>query len=334
MWGKHRSTAMALLQPQIFAPQFGAGTTLAAAAPPASPWWPDLAQMRSATHTRRSNLGRQLKLAWALLSALPHRAQFHQVLRQHPHWLPLFSQQPRSFEPLLQSFIDRRYRTAQRFAHLQHDLASATQAFGAATCARIARGERVELWHLTGVGPVCLEANRVCRREGLWSLGLWTDAGLRLCQLSFSVLRGDRLTIGSVQGAPAHDAQAMQGVRDATHAAAGLRPPHLLVELLRVLCQRGCLALQGVDPQHHVKRRWHQRVLAVSFDYCGFWAGLGGQRLANGFWSLPAQRPPRDLADVPAKRRAMYRRRSALLDAVSGQLMHLPGLAQPVPLAA
>ena len=316
---------MALLQHHFFASSVGRPT--AAAGVPASPWWPNLAQMRSATHTRRSNLGRQFKLAWALLSALPYRAQFNQVLQAHPHWLALFSQQPRSFEPLLQSFIDRRYSTAQRFAHLQHDLASATQAFGAATCARIANGERVALWHLAGVGPVCLEVNSVCRREGLWSLGLWTDAGLRLCQISFSVLRGDRLTIGSVQGAPAHDAQAMQGVRDATHAAAGLRPPHLLVELLRILCQRGGLALQGVDPQHHVKRRWHQQVLQVSFDYCGFWAGLGGLRLADGFWGLPAQRPARDLADVPAKRRAMYRRRATLLDALPGQLQHLPAAA-------
>ena len=321
---------MALLQSTINLSGFGRAakqTAAATAAPAASmalPWWPDLAQMRSATHTRRSNLGRQLKLAWALLTTLPHRAQFNQVLHQHPHWLPLFRQQPRSFEPLLQSFIDRRYRTAQRFAHLQHDLASATQAFGAATCARIASGERVVLWQLAGVGPVCLEVNTVCRREGLWSLGLWTETGLRLCQISFSVLRGDRLTIGSVQGAPAHDAQAMQGVRDATHAAEGLRPPHLLVELLRILCQRGGLALQGVDPQHHVKRRWHQPVLQVSFDYCGFWAGLGGLRQANGFWGLPAQRPARDLAAVPAKRRAMYRRRATLLDALPGQL---PGAA-------
>lgn len=324
---------MALLQSTINLSGFGRAakqTAAATAAPAASmalPWWPDLAQMRSATHTRRSNLGRQLKLAWALLTTLPHRAQFNQVLHQHPHWLPLFRQQPRSFEPLLQSFIDRRYRTAQRFAHLQHDLASATQAFGAATCARIASGERVVLWQLAGVGPVCLEVNTVCRREGLWSLGLWTETGLRLCQISFSVLRGDRLTIGSVQGAPAHDAQAMQGVRDATHAAEGLRPPHLLVELLRILCQRGGLALQGVDPQHHVKRRWHQPVLQVSFDYCGFWAGLGGLRQANGFWGLPAQRPARDLAAVPAKRRAMYRRRATLLDALPGQLQHLPGAA-------
>jgi len=296
----------------------------ALARPLPAPHWPDLAQMRGATHTRRSNVGRQLKLAWGLLRTTPYRAAFDRVLDSHRHWQPLFTGQARSFEPLVQSFMDRRFSTAQRFAHLQQDLATASRVFGAATGARLAMGERVALWQLDGIGPVCLSANTVCKREGSWSLGLWTDDGVRLCQVSFSFLCRDRLMIGSVQGAHCQDERAMQGIRDATRAAEGLRPPHLLVEVLRLLCRRGGQALAAVDPQHHVKKRWHQRVLQVSFDYCTFWAELGGQRQPNGQWALPVQRPARDLADVPAKRRAMYRRRAALLDALGGQLQHLP----------
>ena len=307
-----------------------APAALSARSPPAlaNLPWPDLAQMRGATHTRRTNIGRQLRLAWGLLKTLPFRARFNDVLQRHAHWRPVFAQQAKSFEPLVQSFIDRRFSVAQRFKHLQHDLAVATRVFGVATSERIAAGEHLVLWDLAGAGEVCLGLNELCRREGLWALSLRTAAGVRVCQISFSFLHRDRLMIGSVQGAAMHDEPAQQGIRDLTHAAEGLRPPYLLVEVLRVICLREALALLRVDPQHHVKKRWHQATLAVCFDYCAFWAGLGGHSTARGFWSLPDQRAPRALEDVPAKRRAQHKRKLALLAGLPQQLRHLPGLAR------
>ncbi len=286
--------------------------------------WPGLARMRSATHTRPSNLGRQIKLAWALLGTLPHRGQFREVLARHGHWQPVFEREVQSFEPLVQSFMDRRSSMAQRFKHLQHDLATATHALGLATSARIALGEQVSLWDLPGGGTVRLGLNTVSRREGLWVLGLHHTDGLRVCQISFAFLPQAQLMIGSVQGAPAQDGQAMQAIRDLTHAAEGLRPAFLLVEVLRALCRRWDMTLVGVDPEHHVKRRWHQRRLKVAFDYCGFWAELGGSKVADGRWAIPLLRPTRDASDVPAKRRAMHRRKMALLAAMPQQLRHLP----------
>lgn len=306
--------------------------------PPALPW-PDLAQMRGATHTRRSNIARQIKLGWALLRAQAHRGQFDAVLQQHRHWQPVFLRQASSFEPLLQSFMDRRAGMAQRFLQVQHDLAAATQAFGVATGSRIALGERVvlcTLGHVNGVGSagsIGLGLNPVCKREGLWALSLHNACGLRVCQISFSFLPGQRLMIGSVQGAAAQDSAAMQAVRDLTHAAEGLRPAHLLSEVLRALCRRWSLDLVGVDPQHHVKKRWHQRTLAVCFDYCGFWTELGGQRQADAVWSLPTVRAARDIADVPSKRRAQYKRRLALLAALPEALQHLPFTSTLAPAA-
>ncbi len=289
--------------------------------------WPDLSAMRGATHTRRSNIGRQIKLAWALLKTQPFRAQFNAVLDRHSHWQAVFARQTQSFEPLVQSFMDRRYGVAQRFSHLQHDLATASQAFGLATAQRIAGRERVVLWTLADGATVTLGLNEVCQREGMWTLALHTAQGVRVCQLSFSFLLRSRLMIGSVQGAPAQDEAAMQGIRALTRTAEGLRPPYLLVEVLRVLCRRWGQALLGVDPQHHVKKKWHQRALKVSFDYRAFWADLGGHKQRNEIWALPNQRAPRDLSDVPAKRRATYKRRALLLAALPAQLQNLPGAA-------
>ena len=287
--------------------------------------WPGLSAMRGVTHTRRSNIGRQIKLAWALLKTQPFRAQFNAVLDRHSHWQAVFARQTQSFEPLVQSFMDRRYGVAQRFSHLQHDLATASQAFGLATAQRIAGRERVVLWTLADGATVTLGLNEVCQREGMWTLALHTAEGVRVCQLSFSFLLCSRLMIGSVQGAPAQDEAAMQGVRTLTRTAEGLRPPYLLVEVLRVLCQRWGQALSAVDPQHHVKKKWYQRALKVSFDYRAFWADLGGHKQANEIWALPTQRAPRDLSDVPAKRRATYKRRALLLAALPAQLQNLPG---------
>jgi hypothetical protein len=212
----------------------------------------------------------------------------------------------------------------QRFRHLSHDLATATDAFGVGTSQRIAARERIVVWELDGACRVTLGQNEVCQREGMWTLGLWTADGLRVCQLSFSFLHQGRVMIGSVQGPPVQDDAAMQGIRDLTRAAEGLRPPHLLVEVLRALCRRWGLALSGVDPQHHVKKKWHHSVLAVSFDYRGFWTDLGGCRQGNGQWVLPTQRVQRDLSEIPSKRRAVYRRRADLLAALPFQLQNLP----------
>jgi hypothetical protein len=286
--------------------------------------WPDLGHMLSATHSRRSNIGRQLKLGWRLLRAAPYREGFLALLAQQPHWRPVFAEQARSWEPLMQSFLDRRLGVAQRFTGMARDLSTATQAFGVVPGRQIAEGRCIQVWELPGAARVELGLNEVCRREGLWALSLVSAQGIRLCQLSFSFLRAGRVTIGSIQGAPAQDEAAMQGVRDLTRSAEGLRPPHLLIEVLRAMCQHWGQALAGVDPQHHVKKKWHQPELKVSFDYRAFWTELGGHRQADEFWAVPVQRVPRELSDVPAKRRAMYRRRANLLAALPGQLQNLP----------
>jgi hypothetical protein len=285
--------------------------------------WPSLAEMRGITQARRSNVGRQLRLGIGVLRTLPYRAVLEAAVQRHRHWGRLFSGRAKSFEPLVHAFIDRRLGVADRFAHLYHDLDCATRFFGLPSCDALAQGRRVPVWALGDEGGVDLGLNAINNCEGLWALGLWTRDGVRVCQLSFSFQPGGRLMIGSVQGPPLGDQAGMDGIRHLTHAAEGLRPPYLLVEVLRALCRRWGLALAGVDPAHHPKKKWHQRELQVAFDYRTFWLELGGHRRADDSWTLPLQRPPRDLASVPAKRRACYRRRAAMLDAMPGQLQRV-----------
>ncbi len=86
---------------------------------------------------------------------------------------------------------------------------------------------------------------------------------------------------------------------------------------LRVLAvQWGVARLQGVDPENHVKGRWNLRDSRLRFDYRAFWAEHEATRDEGGNWSLPMDTALRALEDVPTKRRAMYRRRYAMLEAL------------------
>jgi hypothetical protein len=78
----------------------------------------------------------------------------------------------------------------------------------------------------------------------------------------------------------------------------------------------GATRLQGVDPENHVKGKWNLRHSRLRFDYRGFWAEHEGVREDSGNWTLPLDTALRPLEEVPTKRRAMYRRRYAMLDAL------------------
>ena len=96
-----------------------------------------------------------------------------------------------------------------------------------------------------------------------------------------------------------------------------MRPPHVLVHTLRVLCAHwGATRLKGADPENHVKGRCNVRDSRLRFDYRAFWAEHDAVRDEGGNWSLPLTTSQRPLEEVPTKRRAMYRRRYAMLEAL------------------
>jgi len=127
-----------------------------------------------------------------------------------------------------------------------------------------------------------------------------------------------------------------------TSVAEGLRPGYLLVHLLRALAGHlGVTRLTAVDPLNHVKGRWNHRASRLKFDYREFWIELGGSAADDANWKLPLAVPQRPLAEVPSKRRAMYRRRYSMLDAmveqmiafVSSQPVDKPAMASSLPLS-
>lgn len=276
--------------------------------------WPTLAEMQRATHTPPTNLVRSLRLAGGLFALRRHHQRFERAMSAMPHWRVLFHTDARSYDPLVRAFMDRRWPAGARVGQVLHDLQAASRRFGAPRCMWMAAGEQVPLWTLPGGGSVVLMLNHVTRREGQWALRLLGPAREFASQASFSFIQPQGLMVGAVQGPRLVDTAGVEAIRLLTRQAEGLRPPHLLMEVLRALCLRWDLDLLGVDPSHSATRRWSRRELQVAFDYRGFWQEQGGRLGADGLWCLPTLRPARDLADVPAKRRAAYRRRLQLLD--------------------
>jgi uncharacterized protein VirK/YbjX len=195
----------------------------------------------------------------------------------------------------------------------------------------------VTLLELGDSTRVVLSLSDVSFHEGLWQVGLIGADGVRLYSIGFGFTDAGTVLMGNVQGPSLKD-DGLDRIRDVTHAAHGMRPPHLLVHVLRVLATHwGAARLQGVDPENHVKGRWNLRNSRLRFDYRAFWAEHEGVRDAGGNWSLPLDTALRPLEEVPTKRRAMYRRRYAMLEALQ-QAVDTLAVARhampPMPVAA
>jgi uncharacterized protein VirK/YbjX len=262
------------------------------------------------------NLERRLKYAGRLALTWRARARLLRELRDLTLGEALFRAQPRAFYPVMSHLIDRRMGAGAR---LRTTLASLRAVCGSVGDEANVRGlltHGITLLELADRTRIVLSLNDVSFHEGLWQVALVGADGVRLYSIGFGFTDAHTLLVGNVQGPSLKD-EGLDRIRDATHAAHGMRPPHLLVHALRVLAVHwGAQRLQGVDPENHVKGRWNLRDSRLRFDYRAFWAEHEGVRDAGGNWSLPLATALRPIEDVPTKRRAMYRRRYAMLEAL------------------
>jgi uncharacterized protein VirK/YbjX len=296
--------------------------------------WPDARTMFADAF--ELGLERRTKYAWRLLLTRKVRAGLLRALAGNRPVEALFRGQPRAFYPLMNHLVDRRLGARARLQMTLASLQSVTGAMGDEAQLQQLLTGGLTLLALGDGTRVVLSLNDVSFHEGLWQVGLIGEDGVRLYSIGFGFADGDTLLIGNVQGPSLKD-EGLDRIRDATHAAHGMRPPHLLVHVLRLLAARwGATQLRGVDPENHVKGRWNLRDSRLRFDYRGFWEEHDGLRGSDGNWALPLATAQRPIEEVPTKRRAMYRRRYAMLESLQEAVLHL-GHAQsadpaPVPL--
>jgi uncharacterized protein VirK/YbjX len=281
------------------------------------------------------NLERRIKYLWRLALTWQVRGRLLREFDGQAMAQALFRAQPRAFYPVMSHLIDRRMGARARLRTTLASLRTVCASVGDDANVRSLLTHGITLLELGDRTRVVLSLNDVSFHEGLWQIGLIGPDGVRLYSIGFGFTDTHTLLMGNVQGPSLKD-EGLDRIRDATHAAHGMRPPHLLVHTLRLLAAGwGATALHGVDPENHVKGRWNLRDSRLRFDYRAFWAEHEGVRAeAHGNWLLPLDTALRPLEEVPTKRRAMYRRRYAMLEALQQAVATLADVRHALPAAA
>jgi uncharacterized protein len=169
-------------------------------------------------------------------------------------------------------------------------------------------------------------------REGQLAINLFL-ADTRIYSVVFSFFHHDgdiAAFVGAIQG---RDVEGALGqYRELTKAAYGMRPRDLLIETFRMLCAiLGVRHIFAVADQYRDYQSGYfgdpAAIKAYVNNYDDIWADRGGQRVDPMFYRLDANPQQRELSDIPAKKRGMYRQRYAMLDAIRLRMeRHFRGL--------
>lgn len=269
------------------------------------PAWPPIQAVIG--KARAARFLERLKYTARTLASRPHRDRFMAYLSQQQAWREMFIASPGLFYIPLRLYMDRRWNQADRFTACERDLTVARRKFGPLV-PKLARGEKMTLIERPEFS-MRLQANDISAHEGFWALSLHDPAGVRLFNLSFGFMGDDAVLIGSLQGVRGTNS-GLASIHSMTKAIYGLRPPTLLLHMLQMLCLSwGITQLWGIDPEHQVKLRRNAEKQRFSFDYRGLWGDVGGQRSKQDNWLLPLQPQQRSADEIPARKRAMYRKR-------------------------
>lgn len=158
-------------------------------------------------------------------------------------------------------------------------------------------------------------------REGQLTLSLFKDR-FRAFSLSFSLLRNPDLQffIGGIQGRQTSEILTLY--RDLTKDFHGVRPRDFMLESLRMLAVLLDVAhiFAVADEQKISRHPYFGKTGPAGLFYDEIWQERGGVRSSETHFELPVSSPRRDLAEVSAKKRPMYRRRYEMLDQIAARL--------------
>jgi uncharacterized protein VirK/YbjX len=143
---------------------------------------------------------------------------------------------------------------------------------------------------------------------------------------------------GGLQGI--RSPEAVEIYRSLTHRMHGLRPRDLLVTAFRLLC--GALGVARIlaisDSKRICSNSYHCPGEQIFSSYDNAWIECGGVPMDDAFFELSPHFTPRSAQDIPSRKRALYRRRYAMVDAIAQQMgdavAQVPGIRVPAEPAA
>lgn len=225
---------------------------------------------------------------------------------------------PRFTRALATGFVISRWNIRQRFARAARHfdiVASLGHPFS------VGPREQVELLQIPEVAEgyrLTLDQPSWLSRDGLLTLSLWVGSD-RYFSLSF-VLGSERgrlvAHVGGLQGRA--EEGALEVYRALTKAAHGMRPRDLLIELFRIVCEEaGVQTIFAASSTTHYHRSLYYRLIkrceTPTMNYDTAWSDRGGVLRPDGLFELKPGFHLRNLDEVPAKKRSMYRNRQGML---------------------
>ena len=161
------------------------------------------------------------------------------------------------------------------------------------------------------------------RKEGLLSVMMDVD-GTHLYQIVFWIDRRDgvpTLVIGAMQGPNTEDAQDF--VREMTKRAHRFRTKNLILYMVQAVARAlGMQRILAVSNKGYYANNHIRRDRKLKTDFGAFWEEAGGWETEDKrFYELPLVFPRKSMEEVPTRKRAVYRRRFAMLDDIDREVM-------------
>jgi uncharacterized protein VirK/YbjX len=191
---------------------------------------------------------------------------------------------------------------------------------------KVAGEEKIIFADLTSLSDdtwVMIDYSPWLAREGQLTLSLF-KGDFRAFTIAFSLFDGPELElfIGGIQGR--NDGRILDLYRDLTKEFHGVRPRDLVLELLRLLALRiGVRHIHAVADDYKISRHaYFGKKGTTGLFYDDVWIDRGGVKVAETHFELPLAGTRRDLNEVAAKKRSMYRRRYEMFDQLETSLSH------------
>ena len=227
------------------------------------------------------------------------------------------------------STVNTRVKLIQEhYAYLEQKIEPASfVALGYDTAYEIWRAPETDMtWH------AYLKFESGQRKEGLLSVMMDVD-GEHLYQIIFWIEQRDgqpTLVIGAMQGPNTENAQDF--VREMTKRAHRFRTKNLILYMTQTVARAlGIKRMLAVSNAGYYANNHVRLDRKLKTDFGAFWEEVGGWETDDHrFYELPLVYPRKTMEEVPTRKRAVYRRRFAFLDAIDEEIAaHMREVMQP-----
>lgn len=163
-----------------------------------------------------------------------------------------------------------------------------------------------------------------CLREGSLVFNQFlNDERMMSLAFSFGLQQGERVAyVGGVQGSNVDSALAKY--REITKDLEGMRPRDFLIKAFQFLIHhmRVKHVLCICDEERHHRHAYFGKAKAehLHLNYNEIWEEHAGTRMPDGFYRLSPLPVNKPMEDIASKKRALYRRRYALMDKLSADI--------------